>query len=156
MDCSSVTTGGTGGHVPPVLAKCPPYGNCVMEKEYSKLLPVPPPPPTNHLGAPNSRCLWLCHQLIGFHDVNLRPTNDFPPYFFTPENAEMSQCLIILMVLVVLLVAQNNQHYHSCTIMGSELRTLGQTHGRQTFTHTRRHGSACTVLGSSFHRDLCV
>ena len=43
MDCSSVTTGGTGGHVPPVLAKCPPYGNCVMEKEYSKLLPVPPP-----------------------------------------------------------------------------------------------------------------
>ena len=40
--------------------------------------------------------------------------------------------------------------------MGSELRTLGQTHGRQTFTHTWGHGSACTVLGSSLDLSLFV
>ena len=32
-----------GGHVPPILVRCPPpYGNCDIEKTYSKLLRVPP------------------------------------------------------------------------------------------------------------------
>ena len=49
-------------------------------------------------------------------------------WLFTPDNAGKSQCLIILMVLVV---SQNNKHYHSLTIMDIRSRTL-ETHTRQT------------------------
>ena len=41
---SGVTKGGGhGGHMPPILVRCLPYGNCGIGKTNSNLLPVPPP-----------------------------------------------------------------------------------------------------------------
>ena len=65
---------------------------------------------------------------------------------FTPDNAGISQCLIILMVLVV---SQNTKYYHSLTTTDSLSRTL-DTHSPDTLLLRREDvGQPCTARGSS-------